>query len=1107
MARVVFGILLFITVQGELAAEPNPKIKFIENRNQWDQRVQFASQLRGGTMTLQPGNFGYHIVDYGKVEEIHERRHHANNDGVPMEDDQIDVEYIEVRFKGSNVHAEVIPFGKQTQYYNFFCGADPARWAGGVAAYSGVYYENFYNRIDLKVYEAGANVKYDFLVEPGGDPSQIEFEYDGMVSVAKENGDLVIATKLATIREKDPVAFQFIEGKKEFVDCEFQLIDGKIRFIFPNGYDRCHELIIDPVLIFSTYSGSEADNWGSTATPGEHGVLYSAGVTNHFFGNIFSGDFPATPGAFDTSYGGLFDIGILKYDSTGGELLYASYLGGAGSESAHSLVVNSRNELVLFGTTSSSNFPTSDGAFDRLFDAGPEVTAAGISYLDGSDMILVKISPDGKELLASSFIGGSGNDGLNNQSSPLRTNYGDEMRGDVITDSDGYIYLSTVTSSMDFPVRNSFNTTYRGGDSDAVVMKFDGDISEMIWGAFVGGGDDDAANTIKLDSDGNIFVAGGTASDDLPTTENAFMSDFQGEVDGWIAHITTDGDVVLSSTYSGTAWYDQIYFIDLNSGNEVHVFGQTNAGSDFPVLPSATAIYNVPNGGQFLQKFSYDLSTLELSTSFGSGRGEPDISPTAFMVNDCGKIYMAGWGGPLNASSGRWAMSSTVGLEVSADAIQKTTSGSDLYFIVLARDASEFLYGTFLGGNSSKTHVDGGTCRFEKSGIVYHAVCSGCDVLNATGQPSSDFPTTPTAWSRTNESKNCNNAAFKLDLSSLYAIIQTNSTAFDNPGLSFVCRPDSIVFENRSVGGEVYTWDLGDGTPEIVKSTNENVVYAYAAPGTYTVKLTAFDASTCTVQDITWVTVKVFEQNISIQDDDVLCEGSTYELKAAGGIMYQWTSANGNFTSGSPQPVVDPVDTTLYYVKVVDQNACSKEDSVLLSVIPKIVPEFTIKRTEVCEGRPGLEFESKTDSLWVTDEIFFDFGDKSPAVDIEKGTHNYSEDGFYKITMTGRREFCTYENTMTVPVFSLIVPNVITPDASGKNDALTIQFGPNEGTTPANFGFPTKIKIYNRWGTVLYESDNYNFDWTGEGLAAGVYFYEVEIQDHAVCKTWLQIIK
>src|SRR5690606_37924904 len=143
---------------------------------------------------------------------------------------------------------------------------------------------------------------------------------------------------------------------------------------------------------------------------------------------------------------------------------------------------------------------------------------------------------------------------------------------------------------------------------------------------------------------------------------------------------------------------------------------------------------------------------------FGSGGGIPDISPTAFLVNECNNLYLAGWGGMVNALNGFWN-SSTNGLEVTPDAFHTTTSGSDFYFMVLTADGKDLLYATYLGGPYSRTHVDGGTSRFDKSGIVYHAVCSGCAAYNAIGVPTSDFPTTPGVWSNQNRSQNCNNAA------------------------------------------------------------------------------------------------------------------------------------------------------------------------------------------------------------------------------------------------------------------------------------------------------------------------------------------------------------
>ena len=207
-----------------------------------------------------------------------------------------------------------------------------------------------------------SSVKYDFILAPYADHTQIVLEYSGAEQLTLENGRLIVRTSVGEVIEQKPIAFQWIDGKKIAVACEYLLEGNQLSFCFPLGYDPCYELTIDPLLIFSTYSGSVADNWGSTATPAENGNLYSAGVTSHVNAG---GSFPATPGAFQTTYGGLYDIGILKYDSAGKRLLYATYLGGDNSESPHSLVVNAKNELIVLGTTSSFNFPTSVNAIDR----------------------------------------------------------------------------------------------------------------------------------------------------------------------------------------------------------------------------------------------------------------------------------------------------------------------------------------------------------------------------------------------------------------------------------------------------------------------------------------------------------------------------------------------------------------------------------------------------------------------------------------------------------------------------------------------------------------------------------------------------------------------
>ena len=1073
-------------------------IRFIENKNQWPASVDFVSPVPGGRMAVGPASFKYFLIDRDKLESLHHQSHEP--DGQSPADSQVRGHAVFIDFQGANINVVPVGLGRSQEYYNYFVGSDPDKWASKAYAYQGVFYESLYQDIDLKVYASGENVKYDLMIAPDGDPALIRMIYQGADELALRDGSLYVKTSLGDIIEKKPLAWQVVDGKKIDISCSFRITNNVVSFAFPNGFDSCYELVIDPLLIFSTFSGSTADNWGSTATPGEHGNLYSAGVTEQSNG----GSFPATPGAYQITTGGLYDIGILKYDSLGSNLLFATYLGGSASESPHSLVMNDSEELILLGTTSSANFPTTTGAYRRLFKGGPAAEHV-IEYTAGSDIVMSRFSTDGAALLASTYFGGPQNDGLNPTGGFLTRNYGDQLRGDIITDADGNIYVSSVTGSPElFASVTGFQSNYQGGETDALLLKMDAGLTNVIWGTYIGGSSADASHTLKLDAGRNVFLAGGTASTDFPVKSGSYQSTHAGDVDGWIAKISADGSSVLHATYTGTANYNQIYFLDLNENEEVYVYGQT-AGT-FPV---SQGVYSNPGSGQFIQKFSNDLSSLIFSTVFGAGRGVPDISPTAFLVNECNNIYLAGWGGLINTASGHWTVqnSSTHGLITTPDAFQQTTSGSDFYFIVLTDDAKEMLYATFLGGTQSRTHVDGGTSRFDKGGIVYHSVCSGCRVLNAVTprQPTSDFPTTPGAWSRINGSNNCNNAAFKFDLSSLKARLQTNSAKRDMPGLKVVCLPDPVGFENRSTGGEIFEWDFGDGT---TLSTTDTafIIHEYPQPGPYLVTLKAIDQGTCQVVDETSVRVTVNIAESWVQDNDDMCFGDSYSLKASGGVKYIWTATDPEFSSTQQNPQVSPSDTITYYVTLEEANGCIEKDTVTLNVVPGINPEFEWVRVADCLARPDIAVRSLTDSLKAGDSFFFDFGDGT-LMDTPEAQHAYEKDGVYNVRLVSQREFCIYEETVAVPVFEMFVPNVISPDYSGHNDVFTIRYGQADGVTPGDYGLNVSLTVFNRWGRKVYHSDNYHYDWSGGDLPAGIYYYEVTVDGHATCKSWLHLLR
>lgn len=935
-------VLLFLLITFKVIGQNIEGLRFIENKGQWNEGIDFQARVPGGRVGVSANGFSVLLLDLEEMEHQHMAGHAAINesDGLPASE-PINGHYFRINLLGANQHSKPIVGKPLEGYYNYFLGNDSCRWATNALAFSSILYQDVYDGIDFRVSSAGNNLKYDFIVKPGADPSLIQIEYCGAYGIEMSDGDLEIRTAVGSLTELKPYSYQVNDYSKQTVPSEYRLRNNTVSFSFPEDYDECRALVIDPLLIFSTYSGSTADNWGSTATPGEQGTLYSAGVTQQVLGGFF----PATPGAFQTTNGGSFDMAIIKYDSAGTRFLYATHLGGSNNDSPESLVVDKNTgDLIVLGISSSPNYPTSSNAFDNTFNFGTTIFNRVLNTEDQWDIVLTRLSANGNQLVGSTFLGGSGNDGLNlpkQSGGPLVVNYGDEMRGDVITDETGHVYISSVTASSNFPIVNGFDNSFNGGTTDGLVAKLAPDLSSIVWSSYVGGSGFDASYSIKFDNDENIVLAGGTTSADFPATPGSYRTTFTGIVDGWIARVAADGSVIMNATFTGTNSFDQVYFVDLNAAGNVFVYGQT-AGQ----MPITSGVFNNPGSGQFLQKFSPDLNTLEFSTVFGSGRTNglviPNISPTAFLVNDCDNIYMAGWGGFVNSSieTGFW-QSTTHGMPVTDDAYQKTTSGSDFYFIVLNGDATKLVYSTYLGGNSSKTHVDGGTSRFDKYGIVYHAVCSGCQFGNTTGGPSSDFPTTPNAKSRLNASANCNNAAFKFDLSSLRALFDTNNLSLTAPGFNNVCYPDSIVFQNLSTGGKNIVWDFDDGT--VVNLTDmdpRNLIHRYQQAGQYHVKLKITDLSTCSQTDSIVKVINYFKPNIVVSEDARICEGNSFQLSASGGVSYQWTSKDGTFSSSQQYPTVKPDTATTYYVTVVDADGCSKTDTLNVEVTQNVRASF-----------------------------------------------------------------------------------------------------------------------------------------------------------------------
>jgi hypothetical protein len=482
------------------------------------------------------------------------------------------------------------------------------------------------------------------------------------------------------------------------------------------------------------------------------------------------------------------------------------------------MVVNSLDQLCIYGTTSSIDFPVTAGSFDNSFNGGTNFQAGsnGTFFDNGTDIFVSKFSVDGTQLLASTFIGGNQNDGINT-SANLNFNYGDLFRGEINVDENDNIIVGSCTQSADFPVTSNAIQSVKDNNQDGCIFKLDSNLQTLLYSTFIGGNQDDAIYAI-VSSGTDVYATGGTSSPNLPANNNSYINAFQGgNADAIILKLSTVTNSTPFISYLGTNAYDQSYFVQLDQSENVYLFGQTSSSS----FPYIGGVYQNANSGQFIVKLDSMLTTAAFSTTFGNSSGSPNLSPSAFLVDNCGRIYISGWGGSLTTGI------PTTNMPLTSDAFQSTTDGFNFYLAVFSNNMDNLLYATYFGGANSTEHVDGGTSRFDKKGIVYQAVCAGCG-------SNDDFPTTPGAWSNTNNSSNCNVGVFKFDFS--LGPISGDFTASPESG----CSPLNVSFTNSSP--DAFLWDFGNND---TTSTEVNPSRTFIAPGVYPVTLYILPVNEC----------------------------------------------------------------------------------------------------------------------------------------------------------------------------------------------------------------------------------------------------------------------
>lgn len=1199
MGRKSLLLIVFLTAAtlANFAQQAASAFEFIENKGQWENAVKFKGEIPAGAFFLQQKGFTvlqHNTSDLRRFIERTHGGHTRNNDSKDKIDWENQPDRIggsketlilrshayRVEFAGATDNIQIVPDKVQPYYNNYFIGNDPSKWASDVKIFQAVVYKNVYPNIDVRYYSEYGRLKYDIVVNPGGNVQQIAMKYEGADKLSIKNKELIIATSVGTIKELYPYTFQFdpSKGKKE-IECKYVISGGNTVKFEVKNYDRNATLIIDPTLIFSTFTGSNVDNYGFTATPGPDGSFFSGGI-------VFGAGFPTTPGAFQAVFQGganrPTDIGIMKFNSTGTARLYATYLGGNGNDFPHSLFSDPQGNLVVMGRSYSGNYPTTV----------PVVGPGG-----SCDIILTKLNATGTGLIGSMRIGGSSNDGVNivdnivtgtSGANSLLRNYGDESRSEVVLDAAGNIYVAAPTQSANFPMIGSGFQTSKGTDQDGVVLKVNPSCNAVLWSSFLGGTGDDGAFVLEINPlTGNVFVAGATSATDFPIRgAGVLQTNFGGGLsDGFVAEIANNGSSIIRSTYLGNTNIDVIYGIKFDRNGFPYVMGTTRGTANWPVVPAG--VWSIPNSKQFVAKLLPNLSGYVYSTVFGSGAPKPNMSPVAFLVDRCENVYISGWGGFLVPGQDPYDLAGVIGMPVTPDAIKRVTDNRDMYFIVIRKDAASLLYGSYFGqdGGQDGEHVDGGTSRFDAQGAIYQAICANCG-------GGATFPTTPGVVGPVNPvaATGCNLAAVKIAFN--FAGVGSGPKAFINGVRDSVgCVPLTFEFRDTVLNATSYEWSFGDGSADTT-TTTANVRHTYFAVGNYRIRLIAIDSTTCNIRDTAFINVTVRNDQANLAFNPVKlppCTSLSYRFdnsstfpvgKPFSSNSFVWDFGDGVRVSSGPGAITHSYAAPgTYKVRLilVDTNYCNSPDS--LETELRIAPNVRAQFETPASG--CLPYEAIFTNTSLAGQTFFwDFGDGTTST-LSSPTHSYTVTGTYRVKLIAiDSATCNIidstETTISVnpnPVadfsFAPVTPEVnkptiftnlstggvrykwvfgdgdsvikTTPDtvlhqynASGTYNACLItfnQFGCSDTTckpvqaviqplldvpnafTPGRFGRNSTIqvegfgiakmswKIYNRWGQVVFESQNRKIGWDGtfqgkpQPMEVYAYTLDVEFSD------------
>jgi hypothetical protein len=616
-------------------------LSFTENRGQWDEVALFRAETGGTSFFFGQSEVSYLFVrnaepkdswlaEKGEISGRSERTLHEK-----------EALLIKASFVGANPGVEVRGEGRLPHNNNYFLGNDPELWRTDVPNYSSVVYRDLWPGIDLRYHGNGKGMKYDFIVNPGAEVSQIRVRYEGVNNLSiTTQGALEARTAFGQVYENVPLIYQEVDGGARRINGHYKIYEGEtFGFELEGGYNPGQTLVIDPELVYSTYLGGAGGDQGRAIAVDDNGNAYITGITA-------STNFPTQnpyqiePGDFNT------DVFVSKISQSGDSLIYSTYLGGNSADLGYGIAVDGSGSAFLVGETSSNNFPTQN----------PYQNDQRIG-----DAFVTKLSPLGNSLIYGTYLGG----------------FGTDEAFCIFVDSEGNAYVAGATTSDDFPIQNPYQTDQIG--KDCFISKLSPSGDSLIYGTYLGGDSDDIVNGIAVDVFGNAYVAGNTSSTDFPV-QNPYQ-DSLGDLwsDAFVSKLSPPGDSLIYSTYLGGDGADYGNGIAVGDDGSAYVTGGTWSTN----FPTENPYQTDPDfvGDVFVTKFSSSGDSLVYSTYLGGASSEEGYG---VVVDRQGNACVTG----LTASANFPVV----------DPYQTDQTFNDAFVTKLSPSGDALIYSTYLGG-------------------------------------------------------------------------------------------------------------------------------------------------------------------------------------------------------------------------------------------------------------------------------------------------------------------------------------------------------------------------------------------------------------------------